>query len=503
MATGIYAQGNINISGNAIVKQVGTTSAKHTITVGGNAQLTSGVNTQDGATLIVKDKAVVKGGIVKTLTIQGEASVGDVTVAEDATIAIDADKEVEAITTSLTMNAGKTLNLNGGYIKKLVITADGVKKLDIKHGSAAAYTAIGQITSTAFEVDKTTKSVWNGKTIGTAFASYAAETEDAIFTAMELATIKSTANAVTLYSNIDLNNEEWTKPAAAFKALNGTAWAKGTTPETFVYPTISNVKLMADGNVDGVGLFATSTHTDGVTISNLNINNVTTTLNATTSSGKTFYPQSIGTVIGKATKAAILTNVKITNATLTGTDHSDNVGGMVGKAEDALTVNGGSAIETSSVYGEYYIGGIVGYAAGYLTVGSTKVNLTSISVPARFNRKPNIEVDDPDEKAGSIGMVAGLAKGTTTSITFGGAYTCNDKITGNRQTLGFKLNYQDPGTSVVYYFGPKETNKVYVGQLEDNPKTNGVKVNKIADYTGADKAKALYIQHDMYATYDK
>lgn len=479
-------------------------------------------NFQFNMTLNGNGKVTSTAAAVKDLVINGdEASIATVTASGNATIT--ESKEAEAITTSLTMTAGNTLTLNSGYIKAITVTPVTGKALAIKHGSEAAFAAIAAITGN-YKVDASTKSVWNGKKVGegrdavkeaalitTLQTAYAAASKTNIFTATELASIAPT-NAATLESNIDLNGENWTGNdlKADFKGANL------NTAEAPLYPTIENLNLYAaintktPANIEGVGLFATASAT--AKISNLTIKEVTSDITDATINKVAYTVKAIGTLVGKAGANAItVENVAINTATV-GALVSDNVGGLIGSAEDDVTIKK-LTVTGLTLNGKFNVGGVIGNLGGTSKAvkftdsadkEATSIAVAAINVPATFAGEPDIKTLAADQtNYGTVGMVAGVASSATT-VTTPAKFTINDLITGNRETLGFKMCYHEAGPDVQYYFGtkPAATGKAhtYEGRISG---ATAAYVRTAAEYTSAAANTALYIKHSLYADYDK
>ena len=488
-----------------------------TVTVDEEATVNGNITekTNNKFNLIVKGKASVTGGAatsVKDLTINGtSASVGTVKVAGDATIT-DTD-ECEAVKTSLTMTAGNTLNYNGGYIRAITVTAVTDKKLTIKHGTAANYTAIAAITGD-YTIDTTTKSEWNGHAIGeyeaTAPAAFKTAQDalkaayatgvDNIYTANQLASFAADA-AATLYSNIDLNGKAWTSPSLAVN-FTGKNWGTAVAP---VYPTIEGLNLAANAkaaNIAGVGLFGRTTA--AAVISNINVKNVTSTI---TEDGKDVTM--VGTLVGMANNTLGITNVTVSTANV-GSLVAEYIGGLVGVAYDDLTLDG-VTVTGLTLNGEARIGGVTAEIASSkaITIGTTaatNINVTAINVPASYNAEPDIKkVAENKIQYGCIGMVVGKANNAA-AIVSNNKLTINDLITGNRQKLGFKFFYMHAGPTVKYYYGLRGDDHTkehtWIGY---NAAATIKEFDKVADFTAEYKnpSNAIMLQHDIYDDCDK
>lgn len=445
---------------------------------------------------------------VESLNIAGtDAFVQAATVDKDATIANT--NESEAVNGTLTMTAGNTLNLTGGYVNEISVTAVTNKSLTIKYPETEAFIAINTISgSGAWTISGT--SVWNGKAIG---GGRNAQTEatlisalkakyvtDAtkIFTAMQLASLTGTFSKE-LQANIDLNGKAWTSPA-----LNATTFTGKNlgTPQAPLYPTISNLNLAADANkwnggVNGVGLFSTAA--TGATISNLTVKNVTSSI--TEADGK--QVTEIGTLVGKANGALEVNNVSIVNANV-GATIADKVGGIVGNAAGDITLTKATVIGLT-LNGNFYIGGVVGMTSNKVNVSDkTSIDVTAINVPASFNAEPDIKTLATEAPGyGSVGMIIG--QGATDAITDNDKLTVNDKITGHRQALGYKMYYKDAGPNVKYYYGKTsnghDTKNVWIGR---QAAISAKEITKQAEFDATWKEQPIVlVKHDIYDANDK
>lgn len=468
-------------------------------------------------TLEVKDQASVGGtATVNSLTIAGTtANVANAIVNGNATITNTA--EAEAVTGTITMNcsAARTLTLNGGYVN--TITQSGSKNLTIQHGTAANYTAIASITGTAAKIiiDTNTKSVWNGKKIGVvpsganatvtaaqnALKAKYATGKTKIYTANQLATSDAAAE---LWSNIDLNNQPWNGPALAgdFAGQDMNPTVSGNQ-----LPTIENVKLTAaasnsTNNINGVGLFATATA--NATLSNFTLKNVTS--NITEANGKNVT--SVGALIGDAgAKDITVSSVTVNNAEV-GATIADNIGGLIGNTTGAIELNKVN-VSGLTLNGQFYVGGIVGKTTGAITINganTTTVDVTAINVPASFNAEPDIKTLDANQtQYGTIGMIAGQSAAAVSDAS--SKLTVNDLITGNRQRLGYKMCYKDPGANVKYYYGVRgddHTNiHVWVGRITGATVDDITTIKAFVDGWKTQSANAFMVKHDIYDSCDE
>lgn len=464
-------------------------------------------------TLTVKGKAAVAGTAdVDELTINGtSASVATVTVAGDATI--NDTEEAEAIKTKLNMTAGKTLNLNGGYIKELGVTAAEGKALTIQHGTAAAYTAIAAKSGDGL-IKVSGTSVWNGKKVGDGtkdatakaaiIADYATDKSN-LFTATQLASYNGAVNGK-LYANVDLNSKEWNGIS-----LTGGKTFEGADMDELAdedqYPTIENLYIYANDKeaaVEGAGLFAKTTGTDANTIQNFTLKNVTSGINGTKGVSE------FGALVGSAVTELTIKNVTVETATI-GTTKVAKVGGLVGNTTKAITLNK-VTVKALTLNGESQIGGVVGVSTGTTSVDvaeNSTITVTAINVPTEHQSTPDITKVGAEETIyGAVGMIAGAAA-KAVSVADGKTLTVNDLITGHRQKMGYTWYYNNPGPGLRYYHGLNgDKNKsvkdwVWVGILSGAAVNNIDNATAFEDSYGTSPAKALMVKHDIYTSCDK
>ena len=516
----VTTDGNVTISGvtNAAA---GTTAGS----VGGIAPLTAGTTTQITNTitlseegtvqlineitkhnfaLTVKDKATVTGtATVQTLTIDGTtASVKNVTVAGDVTITDT--EEVEAISGTLTMAASKTLNLNGGYIQKLDITAasSAATAVTIAHGTAANYTAIGTLTGSNYVFSG--KSVWNGKMMKSSFSGY---NTGKVYTAIQLASLPASTTSVEVYSNIDLNNQNWS--GTGFSGSSFAFAGKDINAKTSgnQYPTIENLNLYAVNNsnvtVTGLGFIKSAT---SATLSNFTLRTVSTSFK----SNKTVT--GVGALIGCVITGATIDGVTVNGAQIGSTAYCQEVGGLVGNSTGTISLKSVTATGLT-LNGENTIGGVVGkttnsVAPVQVTANST-INVTAINVPEDHKAAPDItKIGEKEIKYGAVGMIAGDAKAKVT-IDTGKTLTVNDLITGHRQEMGYTWYWENAGSNLRYYHGLNgDKNKsvkdwVWVGLRSDLSSTTPIATTAEFQETYGVTEKVLMVKHDIYSSCDE
>lgn len=493
------------------------TNTQNSIVLSGEAQIKGNISpkTKHTWTLEVKDKAKVYGGTanVDALTINGTtASVETAVVAGNATI--NDTEEAEAIKTKLTMTAGNTLNLNGGYIKNLEVNPATKKALTIQHGTAAAYTAIATKSGEG-KIKVSGTSVWNGKKIGDGTENASAKTaikeayatgKSDLFTATQLASYTGAVDGK-LYANVNLNGKEWNGISlTGGKKFEGADIDEITEKDQF--PTIENLYLYGNDEknpVTGVGLFAKTTGSDANTIQNFTLKNVTSGINGTKGVSE------FGALVGNAVTELTINNVTVETATI-GTTKVAKVGGLVGNTTKAITLNK-VTVKALTLNGESQIGGVVGVSTNETksvhVADNSTIAVTAINVPTEHQSTPDItKVAANTTKYGAVGMIAGAA---AKAVTFesGKTLTVNDLITGHRQKMGYTWYYENPGPGLRYYHGHNgDKNKsvkdwVWVGLRSDIASTTPVTTAAEFDSSYGTTEKALMVKHDIYTSCDK
>lgn len=519
--TKIENDGNVTVSGGNVATVTFKTDPAaaadafdKNVTISGEASvgtITPGAN--HGFNLTVNGKgAVTTTATVKSLTIDGTtATVKDVTVV-GGDVTINDTEEAEAVSGTLTMDGGKTLNLFGGYVNALEVSPkfDATSKplyLNIKHGSSAAFTAINTINGTltgAWKIDTTTKSIWNGHKIGEYSSSDPAAyqlsqaalatkygSNAKIYTASQFATSNA---AAALYSNINLNSLSWTCPTLA-----GDFDGKDMDPSKSgnQYPTIENLVLAGNNSV---GLFKTNTAVGN--INNITVKNVTSNITGSN-------PAGVGTLIGNVAKAITVNNVTIATAEV-GSLSCNDVGGLFGQSSANITLTNVS-VSGLTLNGQYRIGGVVGTITGGTIATATTAStltVTAINVPDAFNAEPDIKVVAEDNtNYGTVGMIAGQAGAVVNDAV---KLTVNNLIKGNRGRLGFKMRWFNAGPNVRYYFGRRgddHTSKnVWIGRITTDD--SALKKVTTADEQTAfeddwnNPTNCYTVKHDMYDALD-
>lgn len=429
----LNAKGDITISGNS---EVGSVTSAGNITISDKAKApAAGANftaTGKESKITINTEGVINGKVtapevavsskaeVKNttttdkLSLTGTASLQNVTLNKKGTATINLDAEGEAIKGSLTLGGENKITLTQGYIFDIT-GADGELTFDKGEG----FTAIASITATGLKFANA--STWNGKKIGKDFtAKYAHQYP---MTGCMLASWDFSA-ATTLLNDIDLNNQAWTPVEVKTAiAINGNK------------KTIKNVKV--DASADNAGLFATLAA--GASVKDLTIDGIA----VTSTKGN------VGALVGKTLGGATFNTVTVKNATLTGGEASDNIGGLVGSTSGVtgdivrfVTVN-----IAATITGRYNLGGLLGAAnVARANIKTSKVDNTTFKV---VGIKDPVIGSKSDAKAGSVGMYVGTSN---ISVNSDAKNAGTDAIEGKRADLGFKANFEVVGTNDWYFY---------------------------------------------------
>jgi hypothetical protein len=313
----------------------------------------------------------------------------------------------------------------------------------------------------------TNKSTWSGEAIDA--ATYPAYTGDAlkkIYTATELASLDDAATAVILYlyNNIDLNNKEWTNPTCRFdftgvdpRQLNMTDTHKQRildvtavdNAEAARVHTISNLKLSnaVSKATSNFGLFGKMTGSKDKAIGGFILDGVTCDLAVVSG----VLPTNIGAIIGLDDNKGkqTIADITIKNAVIGGTAVTNSgkknaqgiwyaatlIGQINTTGTNDIYIALNNIDENSSVTGQAYLGGLVGKltAGGDVTTEANTVG-TSYTVTAQL---PNY--DFVNKNFGTVGTAVGQFASAAKKLTI--KDNLADKITNNREALGFMYNF--------------------------------------------------------------
>lgn len=323
---------------------------------------------------------VTVAGVAKNVTSEGDITItGSVTGTETNDGAVTATKgdvivntpaEAEAIKGTLTIADGATLTWTQGYINKIDGPTGDDKSATVQFGTTAAFTAVKEVTG---NVTFKGTSKWNSKAAGNSFSSTYGASQGKIYTAIQLAQYTGGAEGgAELYADIDLDGAttaNWT-PIALTKAFDG----KNHTIKNInviVPGADATVAATADDATKGLGLFSSI----AAKVSNLTLDGVTVAAKQFTVGGAKYGVNNIGALAGQSAgnSGVEIENVTIKNATLSsvageGANVNDcNIGGVVGYASKAITLEG-VQVSSTSITGYHSLGGFVGAAADNFTV---------------------------------------------------------------------------------------------------------------------------------------
>lgn len=362
----ITANGDVTISEDAngaagnVVSHFGNISVQHnTWTTAITYPLLQTDDWSAGGSVSISGNTLAKD--VKSnadFSVSEQASAETVTLKGNATV--NASKEMESVTKSITFKNNANLNLTQGYLAEVITSGKTIK---LYHGENAAFTAIGKVDN-ADKLVAQNVSKWNGKKIGSTFAgNYALDvTNKAAWTATQVGQQLETAASFQLRSNIDLDNKDW----------------KGVNTGTAAYDinglghTISNVNLVGNNKETSTMAGFVYNAADALTANDLTLNGVKTTIKAV--SGAEL--KGVGGFVGVADAAVTLERVSIKLATgyfgsMDGTKNikSYGIGGAIGIANDAATLKGVTVDASDAILSGYYgLGGFIGIAANTVDV---------------------------------------------------------------------------------------------------------------------------------------
>ena len=350
-----------------------------------------------------------------------------------------------------------TLTVTGGtinFLRSYFVTSSTDKATGTVTSTGAANIKKVDAGETNFEFSST----WDGES---AIAPQVISSAYTVYTAAQLAYFQSTTwtpadVTINLLTDVDLDGKNWAgiNNTAKSVTIDATDTHFGTNlAGTKKVHTISKLnlseKLNADaaldnstvGNldIDGVGFISNAAAVQ-IAQPGLIIDGVTCLFdcyrkgvyNATTNPHYQFEVNNIGSLIGKATGAVSLTDVKVTLTSDFGysvSTQAGNIGGIIGNAADDVTFDG---VEFSTT----------GVIAGYKNLG------------------------------GFIGFTSGDNAKTATFKKQNGAANCSSRVTG-----GFKVLYTDASNQSDKVQG---TFGAYIGTTSTDVTING---NQIASYT--------------------
>ena len=383
--------GNITVAASELqkataVKVAGTAGA---IAINGDANEAT-VELTGTATSITnngKGAITISGNPVYQAT--GAKKVGAVATKGDVTINLA--NEGVAIRGGLTFNAPATFTLTQGYVDAITVNAGENKTVTCTLGNG--YVTLPKPTlndGSKFTVSNVP--AWNGEKIGGSFNSEAEvnaikalvgeanyhepedwgafkDAFDAVYTPIGLA---ENAGKFTLKNDIDLNNKAWT-PAATTGDING----GGKTIKKLTVAVPAN-NADADAATNGLGLFTELGHK----VENLTIDGVTIAAKEFTTGGNKYQVKNIGALAGKLTAEKEIKYVTIKNINLSSSNGGGVIGGVIGTNTAAATLTGVVVSGTNAIEGYGDLGGLIGYAAGNVTIKKCAKNAIATNVPA-------------------------------------------------------------------------------------------------------------------------
>jgi hypothetical protein len=383
---------SLNQTGEKKASYTGAITAGTDIVISGNVATTGAITA--GQDVELKGKAKSDGAITagRDFTVKEEANANcGVTLKRIATVNItrkDGDALAVAGDLKFADGADYELNLLSGVVNSIT-NADG--EVALHHATTAATTAIGLV-SDPNNLKPTNKSIWTGKKLTVPNTYW--EDNGRIWTAAQLGMWQgaSAVTALSIRSDIDLNNEKWAgiEPAGDLTIYGN-------------YKTISNVKAMGNKATKTAGFI---NKVGALTISKLTFDGVQTAITVI-SGGQ--YDGGIGAVAGVTTGVVNLTrvNVKLAGEKF-GSDgvynvQTANIGGVIGLTKDNTTFTGVTVDASATTLSGYKnMGGYIGSATSWVTVRMAEADGDDLmALPTVTGLKMNVTFD-ATENSGKV-----------------------------------------------------------------------------------------------------
>lgn len=485
-ATGVLT-GNIDLEDTPAA----TAADKCTVTVDGH--MTGDIDASDGTVggifVDVNIDGYVDGSIdleyaVKsTLTMTTECAAsteqvvtGDVQTKGD--VVIDLDAEGEAIAGQLTMlGSAKKIDLIQGFVNAIYVDVQNAGQwenryinlnLNANDEGIAAFKSL-KVNNAAENDVKYTESKWDGNLITNpnyltkytkydnaradeeAFlaAPYNGKTDNAIFTASQLASMGAGLNNLRLLNDINMNGTA--------ESVKGKFKSIQTLKGSFIAfdHTIKNLNL--DGNM-AAGLFA-STETAATSVENLKITNVT--------ADKTVDVAGLGAVIAVNMGPVTIKNVEVTgiNFKTASGKYLSYVGGILGYANNTATVT--NVKVAGEIDGYQGLGGIIGVAAAAPTI--TKGDATGISFKQTYDN--GLAMDIKYARVG--GFIGSVAKGIKATIAESAGKAPADAAFANLKTAKMYTSNTTVGSGKFYNYQREQNFIGFSGNKLDGTDESG------------------------------
>jgi hypothetical protein len=469
-------------------------------------------------------------------------------------VTIDLPTEGEAITTALNMYAANTnLILKQGYVKTLNVTASTAiannKNLEVNINNAGqGLVAFQSVTSDGNAEINMTESPYVGEfnsitKAGTdPYTAYEYPTCKTIWTAQQLSKLNGVYNAGThtmtpvnitaaaeikLANTIDMKGEQWwgiTTSGFGLVQFNGYNVLAGTKAAQ----TIKNIDFFKQVIIDADnaalqtsvvrGFFSNAASTGGLTVEKVNFTGVRGAFNYVwnTTAGKRRTLKELGAIVGTSAGAVTLTDVSVeitgdfglssvTNgnkANLQSATTQPNIGGLIGSANDVVTISNGQ-VTGAAIKGYGPIGGLVGFLAAdkALTVknnGNVKSSSKFSSYGIAFNSGDNSDFNYVKNGAvlGSLGVAT-----ATTSIFIDDNTAANWTYSFTNPGRAYVAQIVSPEIINEYDFTRDDVNLIgYFAGLEPTPDYNAFTIGgKTAKVVYADLLKPYGATDDLAA----
>jgi hypothetical protein len=269
-----------------------------------------------------------------------------------------------------------------------------------------------------------------------------------------------------LMSNIDLNNEEW-----AGIQVSGDYAIDGK------YHTISNVKLMGNATTGNLTAGFINKAGSALTVKALTFDGVKTEITAVSGG---VYDGGIGAVVGSANGTTLLQRVIVKLAgSYFGTDNVDNaltanVGGLVGYAAGKVTLEGTQVTATGTkITGYKHMGGFIGYTQEDVDIKmaqkvgddiQVKPAVTGLEFYVTYDAtEGGFEYNDPNQ--GTTGWFIGFfytqKKATIVDVEPGDVYRA--VVAGGKANEAKSIYIEDPKSYFWFKRDPANADQTLIG----------------------------------------
>lgn len=435
------------------------------------------------STVTFADGAKVYGVKAGTVAVTDKYEISAVETSVSLTIT---DAQVDAVTlnggiatidakdktvNTLTLNAPAIINLDNGIIntisKSYVYDKDGKDDgtKEVATVNSTGKSAIGKVENVGNWINFYSK--WTGLANADRVDVATQLQDNNIYTANQF--MARNSGPMTLYADIDFDGIAYQRFHMLQLSLEGVVRDNGTTT------TLKNLKLVKPSGYMNIGLYAaTSVGYGTVTVKNIHIENVSTDFNEE-------KVENVGVLFGKVTRNLNIENVVVKKASLTCSDASSNIGGLIGYVEAGKVSVVNTEVD-ANIEGYYNLGGVIGSVAkdAEVTFGKTK-NVAAEGVKAGGTTIKVVKdmSDEKDANAGKVGLAVGELNGKLSLQYFTATWAANNAIDDlkydkcrffiNDNTMVFKGCKN--GSNIRYYVGYSPAAQEF--KLQENEMVNG------------------------------